>query len=391
MSTCSSWLRCAPMKASWTVARVAGVAIRVHATFLLLLLWIGASEWITEGTLAGALAGVGFAALIFASVVLHEFGHAFVARRFGIKTLDITLLPIGGVARLEKIPTEPRAELLVALGGPAVNVVLVAGLAAVALLAGLPIGPPDVSGDPQLPIVVRLLWVNAALALFNMIPAFPMDGGRVLRAVLSMRLDHRRATRVAAAVGQTLAFMLGFLGLFGSPLLVFVALFVWLGAAAEVAGEELHAALAGLSVADAMTTRFEALAPEDTLGAAAARAVHLGQTSFPVVVADGLVGVLGHDPLIVGLAERGAEALVGSVMDREPARGSAREALEGALNRMQEAGKPIIVVVDGRRVVGLLTPASVGELVALRGALLRHAPGGAAATGPTAPARLAPP
>lgn len=360
------------MKWSWTIAHVAGVAVRVHATFVLLLAWIGTSAWLAEGTLASVAAGVGFAALLFAIIVLHELGHAFAARRYGIRTLDITLLPIGGVARLERMPSEPRAELLVAVAGPAVNVVLAGLLAGVAVLADLPLGRFDTSADPQLPIVARLFWINVALVVFNSIPAFPMDGGRVLRAALAMRFDHERATRIAAGLGQAVAFVLGFVGLFGSPMLVFVALFVWLGAAGELAGEELHAAMAGLSVGDAMTVRFEALAPDDRLATAAARVVDASQTSFPIISNDTLVGVLGHDALIRGLAEAGGDAPIAREMDRDPARAAVREPLEAAFRRMQEADKPMMVVFDGQRLVGVLTPASVGELVTLRGALRRH-------------------
>lgn len=364
------------MKWSWTIARIAGTDVRIHATFLLLLLWIGASAWFAEGTLVGVAAGVGFAALLFAIVVLHELGHATAARHFGIRTRDITLLPIGGVARLEKIPSKPREELIVALAGPAVNVVLMAIFAVVAVLADTPLGPFGAATDAQVSLVTRLFWINLTLAAFNMVPAFPTDGGRVLRALLAMRMDHFRATRIAARLGQALALTLGFFGLFGNPLLVFIAMFVWLGAAAELGGEELHVAMGGLRVADAMARNVEVLAANDTLGTAAARVVAGFQTCFPIVEGTRVVGVLAHDALIRGLAGAGVDAPVSSVMDRSPTFGTPHESLEQAFERMQQAENPVLVVRDGEALVGLLTVAGIGELVVVRGAL-RARPTGA--------------
>ncbi len=357
------------MKWSWTIARVAGIEVRIHATFLLLLLWIGASAWLSEGTVAGVAAGVGFAALLFTIVVLHELGHATAARRFGIRTRDITLLPIGGVARLEQIPSKPREELIVALAGPAVNVVLMGVCAVIAGLGGTALGELGTSVDGQVPLVTRLFWINAALAAFNMVPAFPTDGGRVLRALLAMRMDHHRATRIAARLGQALALVLGFFGLFGNPVLVFIAMFVWLGAAAELGSEELHVAMDGVRVGDAMARELEVLAPWDTLGAAAGRVVAGFQTCFPVVEGPRVVGLLSHDALIRGLAGPGPDAPVSSVMDASPTFGTPDESLERAFERMQRAETTALVVRDGGALVGLLTFAGIGELVVLRGAL----------------------
>ena len=357
------------MKWSWTIARVAGTDVRIHATFLLLLLWIGASAWFAEGTLVGVASGVGFAALLFTIVVLHELGHATAARRYGIRTRDITLLPIGGVARLEKIPSKPREELIVAIAGPAVNVVLMAICAVIALLGGTALGPFGSATDAQIPLVARLFWINLTLAAFNLVPAFPTDGGRVLRALLAMRMDHYRATRIAARLGQALALVLGFFGLFGNPLLVFIAMFVWLGAAAELGGEEMHVAMDGLRVGDAMTRAFEVLAPNDTLADAAGRMVAGFQTCFPVVEGTRVVGLLAHDALIRGLAGAGGDAAVSSAMDASPAFGTPDEPLERAFERMQQAETPALVVHDGDALAGLLTLQGIGELVVVRGAL----------------------
>jgi Zn-dependent protease len=180
------------------------------------------------------LQGVLFIVLLFACVLLHELGHALTANAFGIHTADITLLPIGGVARLERIPTEPRQELLIAIAGPLVNVVI----AAVLIFYLNQRADASDFGDfnsPRVGMLSKLASVNIGLVLFNLIPAFPMDGGRVLRALLAMRMNYVRATEIAAKIGQGIAIFLGIIGLFSNSLLIFIALFVFIGAQQEAA------------------------------------------------------------------------------------------------------------------------------------------------------------
>jgi Zn-dependent protease len=212
------------MSWSLTIGRFGATTLRVHLTFFLLLAWIGVSAWLKGGAPA-ARDSVLFIALIFGCVVLHEFGHILMARRFGIETPDVILLPIGGVALMPRMPEKPAQELAVAVAGPMVNVVIAFFLF---LLLGA-IHPDNLVriDDPRVSLLARLAAANVFLVLFNMIPAFPMDGGRVLRALLAMKLGGARATQVAASVGQAFAFALGFLGLFGNPLLIFIAIFVY--------------------------------------------------------------------------------------------------------------------------------------------------------------------
>ena len=236
------------------------------------------------------MAGVGFMLALFTCVVLHELGHALTARRYGIRTRDIVLLPIGGVARLERIPEEPIKELLVAIAGPAVNVVIAAGLFVVLTSTG---SPPslDAVGFVRAPFLERVMWTNVLLVLFNLLPAFPMDGGRMLRAVLAMRLEYVRATQIAATVGQGMAFLFGLVGLVtGQPMLVFVALFVWIGAAQESSFAQMKAALGGIPVRRLMITDFRALHPADTLQRAIELTLATTQRDFPVVEGDRVVG-----------------------------------------------------------------------------------------------------
>ena len=222
---------------SWSISigRIAGTAVRIHITFLLFLVWIWAASYVTGGAEA-AWSGLAFMILLFLCVLAHEFGHIFTARAFGIPTPDVTLLPIGGVARLERIPEEPGQEFLIAIAGPAVNVVI-----ALALMA---FAGADLSGrhlaaveSSAVPMVDRLASVNLFLALFNLIPAFPMDGGRILRALLAMGLGHLRATKIAFGVGMVMAALLGIGGtlLLGNPWLLVIAMFVFLAAQAELA------------------------------------------------------------------------------------------------------------------------------------------------------------
>src|SRR5512141_2458088 len=248
------------MKWSWKIGTFAGIAVNVHATFVLLLAWIALTHWMQYRSLIPTLTGVAFILALFLCVVLHEYGHALAARRFGIATKDITLLPIGGLARLERMPDKPNQEFWVALAGPAVNVALAAILGMYLFVSGH-FEPVSQIGLTHGDFLERLLFANLFLVGFNLIPAFPMDGGRVLRALLAKRMEYARATRMAASIGQGLAFVFGFLGLFTNPFLVFIAFFVWIGAAQEAAIAETKSVLGSVAAKDAMIPEFRTLSP----------------------------------------------------------------------------------------------------------------------------------
>ncbi|HTQ09758.1 MAG TPA: site-2 protease family protein, partial [Fimbriimonadaceae bacterium] len=248
------------MKWSFRIGRIAGIPLYIHATFLILVAWVAIMEYASHANPAATADSIALIALVFVIVVLHELGHALAARRYGIETQDITLLPIGGLARLRRIPEDPRQELVVAFAGPLVNVVLAASLFLGICIAA---GPREVlrgaltGGD----LMAQLVWVNVLLAVFNLIPAFPMDGGRVFRALLAFHMDRVRATEIAVSVGHLCAFVFGAIGLLllFNPFLVFIAFFVWIGADAELQHVRMHATLSGVKVGDVMTRRFESV------------------------------------------------------------------------------------------------------------------------------------
>lgn len=355
------------MKWAWKLGRFAGIDVFMHVTFLLLIGWVLLSHWIAGDSLAAAIEGVAFILLLFLCVVLHEYGHALTARRYGIKTRDITLLPIGGVARLERMPDKPMQELWVALAGPAVNVVIAAALfiwltitSALVPLSELEVG--------QGVFFERLMIVNIFLVVFNLVPAFPMDGGRVVRALLAMRMEYTRATQIAASLGQSIAFLFGFLGLFTNPFLLFIAFFVWIGAAQEASMVQMKSALAGIPASRAMLTDFRTVTPDTTLAHAVDLILAGSQQDFPVVSNGRVVGVLTRGQILAGLTQRGPQTLASEVMQKDFEVFDSHDMLELAFARLQECQCQSAPVVHDGRLVGLLTMDNVGEFLMIQAA-----------------------
>jgi Zn-dependent protease/CBS domain-containing protein len=356
------------MRWQWKLGTFAGIDVFVHATFLLLIGWIGYSHWLQYGTVAKVIEGILFILALFLCVVLHEYGHALTARRYGIKTRDITLYPIGGVARLERLPDKPIEELWVALMGPAVNVVIAALLFVYLYLTrGLvPLTDLTVASGSFL---ARLMTVNITLVLFNLIPAFPMDGGRVLRALLAMRMDYVRATQIAANVGQGLAFLLGLFGLFNNPFLLFIAFFVWIGASQEASMVQMRNSISGIPVTHAMQTRFDILTPSDRLDRVVNLILAGSQQDFPVVEDGQFIGVLTRDDFIRALSQKGQDTPVTDVIRRNVPTVDSHEMVEMALMRLQESGAKTLPVMHKGRFVGLVTSENITEFLMIRSAL----------------------
>jgi Zn-dependent protease/CBS domain-containing protein len=353
---------------SLPILRIAGIQLRIHVTFLLLIGWVA---------LNSAAAAV-FVLLLFVCVVLHEFGHALAAKAFGINTPDITLLPIGGVARLERIPEEPKQELIIASAGPAVTAIIALSLfVAIAARGATGIAAPIGGND----LVLNLFKLNVYLLLFNLIPAFPMDGGRVLRALLATRMTYARATQVAATVGQAFAFLFGIVGLFGipgifhpNPFLIFIAFFVYIGASQEAALAQMRDVSRRFPVSSAMVREFRSLPVNATLQEAVDALLATSQHDFPVLDESGNVaGILTPHDLIAALRKDDPKIRVGDVMRRDIPTVTTGTRFEEAFRIMQECNCPAVPVLDGmKRLVGLLTPENVSELMMVQSALPRR-------------------
>lgn len=355
--------------------RIGKTEIRLHATFLLLLAWIGALHWMREGPQA-ALNGILFISLLFACVLLHELGHVFAARRYGIETRDITLLPIGGVASLEQIPEKPSEEIVIALAGPAVNAVIAALLLAVLWMAGDMPKPQALAelGQTGTGLAAQLAVANLALAVFNLIPAFPMDGGRVLRALLATQVGHVRATEFSAMIGQALAGVLVLLGLFGNPLLILIAVFVFLAATSEAGFVQARDATRGTLASHAAVSVFSSLGPASTTSDGADLLLRTTQHEFPVL--DGarrLRGVVTREAIIAALQDKGNATPVLEIMESDVPTVRENASLDVVFKRMQTEGRHFVGVVDrDGALVGYLTPENISELVMVHRARAAH-------------------
>ena len=357
------------MKWQWKFGTFAGIDVYIHATFLLLIGWVGFSHWLENNSWLEVLSGIGFILVLFLCVLLHEYGHALTARHYGIKTRDITLYPIGGVARLERMPEKPIEELWVALMGPAVNVVIAAILFAALFLTGNLV-PLTELGVASGSFLERVMVVNISLVLFNLIPAFPMDGGRVLRALLAMRIDYVRATQIAASIGQGLALVFGLVGLFGNASLLFIAFFIWIGASQEASAVQMKNVISGIPVGRAMLTDYKSLSPRDPLSRMSQLILAGSQHDFPVIDDNGrIAGVVTRDDFLSALTQHGQNIAVSAVMRGSPPEVDSYEMVESALMRIQESGFPTLPVTHSGQLVGIITAENITEYLMIRTAL----------------------
>lgn len=358
------------MRWSWKIGTFAGIGVYIHYTFTLLLGWVTYNRWAEGGSPQEIAGSAAFMLSIFGCVVLHEFGHALTARHFGIKTRDITLLPIGGMARLERLPREPWQEFLVALAGPAVNVVIVAILLPIVFAMGLwseelllnPLGGS---------LLFQLALSNAALVVFNMLPAFPMDGGRVLRALLAMKFEYVQATRWAARIGQAMSVVFGMAGLFlfNNPMLVVIAVFIWFSAAQEAGQVQVQWALQGIPVRNAMITDFRTLAPGDSVAHAVELLLRGTQEDFPVVDEGRVVGILTRADLAKALAQGGMQWPVERAMQTQFPSVDGGEPVQAVLERLAGSEYQTFPVLRGGQLEGLLTLHNIRELLMVQAAM----------------------
>lgn len=355
------------MRWSFRIGSIAGIRIDLHVTFVLFVGWIAVAQGLLMRSTERALSSALTMLLIFACVLLHELGHALAARRYGIRTRDIILLPIGGVARLERMPDKPAQEIVVALAGPFVNLVI-AALAWVWLGGPLVLSAPSLQGG----MLESLLSVNLLMLGFNLVPAFPMDGGRVLRALLAFRMPLLRATQYAVIIGQGFAVVFAIVGFFFNPMLMVIALFVFLAAGEEHAVVRTRASLSGLPVRAAMITDFQALEVGDPLQRAVDLLMAGSQRDFPVTDGGVPVGVLTRADLLVALQRFGIGTAVGDVIATGRQVAEAGEPLDDVLRRMRAMNRPALAVVSGSRLVGMVTLENVSELLLVQQALRRR-------------------
>jgi Zn-dependent protease len=349
--------------------RMGETEVRLHPTFFLLLAIVAIAQGLAGG-IDAALRGVTLVSLIFLCVLLHEFGHVFAARRYGIRTSDVTLWPFGGVASLERMPEKPGQEIVIALAGPAVNVVI-ALLLVFVLGARFEPGQVITVEQIQSSLLAQLAAANVALVVFNLIPAFPMDGGRVLRAVLSIRMGYRRATELSATIGQGIAVAMGLLGLLGNPMLILVAIFVFLAASGEAGFVRARDLTRHHLARDAMITRYEALTMAATADDAARLLLQTTQQEFPVVDGVGrLRGMVVRDGIVATLAQTGGATPVLEFMQSPVAEVAGQTALDKVFQDMQSSGQRLVAVVDtGGRLEGYITLENIAELVMIKASL----------------------
>ena len=354
------------MTSSFHVTRIAGIDIRVHVTFGLILL-MGALQWGIPHGPAGALFGALLMTLLFGCVVLHELGHSLVARAFGIGVHDITLYPIGGIARMERNPEKPLHEFLIASAGPLVNLVIALVLWGITGVASS-LGKLDAAAALKSlapgtdTALVWLLLSNLFLALFNLIPAFPMDGGRMLRAVLTVIFGFQEATRIAAGVGQFLAMGLGLFGvLSGNFLLALVALFIFMGASQERAAEKARVVLGTLKVGDAYNKNAITLAPGTYVSQVVDHILTSYQPDFAVMQGSALLGVVTRDDILKSLATELGDAWVTGIMKRDVLKVDAGLTLEEVREQLAQAAQRVAAVYRGETYLGLVSAEDIAE------------------------------
>jgi Zn-dependent protease len=363
---------------SFRIGRIAGIDLKLHVTFAFILA-VGAAQWADPHGARGAAFGALLVALLFVCVVLHELGHALMARRFGIATHAIVLLPIGGVAQLASSPQNPRHELWIAVAGPAVNLLIAAVLLLVSYPAGLAGLPEEslrmlLSQPSPAALLLWLLGANVTMALFNLLPALPMDGGRMLRAALAMRMGNARATPVAATVAQVLAMGMGVMGLVsGNFMLALIAGFVFLGAGQERFAAHAQQQLSHLSVGEVYNRHAVTLAPGDRVTRLVELLLNSQQQEFAVLLGDRLLGVVTRGRALEALQLEQDRGYVAGLMERDVPRLSESISLEEAHRLLSQLRAPVAAVYREEQFLGLLGVASISEALMVASAMARPA------------------
>ncbi len=357
------------MKGSFKLGNIKGIGIFIHWSFSLIIAYIIYSNYRTGHNAEQILWSVIFILSIFMTVFLHELGHALAAKKYNIKTKDITILPIGGLARLERIPEKPSEELVVAIAGPLVNITL-------AIITGLFITIPDLKeltvqltgGVNPSNFFLNFFIVNIWLAIFNLVPAFPMDGGRVLRAILSMKFERHVATKVAARIGQLLAIGFIFIGFNSNPFLIFIGLFIILGAQAEVEMTKAGFMLKGIFVKDIVMKQYETINANDIVETAVKQLLNGQCKNFLVISGEHPIGSLSRDEIIEALSNNGNKSSISAVMNKNTLQLNIKEPIEVAYQKMLTNKNGLATVYDNQQFVGVLDVENILEFIMIKNA-----------------------
>lgn len=356
------------MKGAFEIGTFRGIKIAIHWSFFILLIWVAGRNYMEGMEPASILLELSFVLAVFFCVLLHELGHALMAARFSVKTRDITLLPIGGVARLEKMPEKPIQEFLVAVAGPAVNVVIVLLLLPFILLGkGWPVAI-DLEVISQSNYLANVILVNASLLIFNLIPAFPMDGGRVLRSLLAMRLPREKATRIAATTGQFFAVVFAIVGLYFNPFLILIAVFIFMGARSEYKMVLEESYFSNLKVKNVMIRKFDALESGQTLQDAADLLLSGYSTDFLVMKNHQVEGVLTRDDLLKAFAAMDHHRPLDIILRFQPPSVQENDSLKEVWSIMRSGNWPLLPVYDQMQLTGIVSVENIAEFFALQNA-----------------------
>jgi len=356
------------MRWSISIGKIAGTVVRIHVTFLIFLLIIGILVFRQNGAEA-AWDAVAFITLVFTCIVLHEFGHILVARFFGVKTRDVTLFPIGGVANIERMPERPYQELLVAISGPLVNLGIFLGLS---LLFSKQLSDFDIEkiNDTGTSLAIRIAAANLILMIFNLLPAFPMDGGRVLRALLAMWTTKSKATKIAASIGQGMALLIGFMGFFGNPMLIVIAAFIFIAAGSEAETAAFHDIIHDLTIRDAMLEAPARLHPSDTIRKAIDHLLGSTENEFLVIDQAGPeIGTITRDMLLLALASHDDGTQISALMSRPEHSVYENDPLEKALTIFEGCNDQALIVKDiHHEISGLISRAAISQAILIKSA-----------------------
>ena len=360
------------MKYAVDLGKPFGIRVSVHWTFLLIIAWVVFID-LQQGLNISQIAySVLFVLSIFVCVVLHELSHSLMARRYGINTRGITLLPIGGVADLEKMPEDPRQELAVSLAGPLMNVAIALLLWIFLSVAGaMNLDPSNFQEITHSNFLMILMFANLMLAIFNLIPAFPMDGGRVFRSLLALKMARDDATYVAMNIGKVFAFFIAVWGIYANPFLIFIAIFIYIGAQREYEMVKYSSVLSRYTVNDVLMHEYTPLHPDDPIKRAVDILLDGPEQRFIVTEEDQIKGILTRNDIIQGLTRYDQEDAVRKIMNTQVTTFSSGTSLEKAYEQMRNQQISMAPVLEGEQLSGLIDLDNINEFLMVRRAMRR--------------------